>query len=104
MGFTEATLILTFMGTIATTMVGVMGWMIRRAIVRHDDAELVTQQLIHNNNQQIQEMRTRADLVSQQQIKLLSDTLTEAKLTNHRITHLESIEQVRKESHQQRGD
>jgi hypothetical protein len=87
------------MGFVATTVIGGLGFLIRRAILTHDQNEVATQELIQQNTDRIHENFREAMVKIQD---TMDETLREAKLTNHRITSLEAIEVVRKEFHHER--
>jgi hypothetical protein len=93
--------------------IGVIGYLIKRAITQHDAHEVTTQAMIAENAEKIlanartiAEAARQAEVVAERQHQVMTDILTEAKLTNHRITVLVATEIADRRhhgSHQQRG-
>ena len=100
--------ILAALGFLATSVVGVLGYIIRRAIAVHDENERATQAMIASNTHAMSLASAENVHAHTLLSKTLTDVLAEARDTNHRITVLEARELVRREndqdSHQQRGD
>ena len=101
---TDLPLVLTAGAAIFGLILTVLGFMIRRAIALHDEREIITQGLISDNakqsvlNSQLADRAIdKAVLINEGVHQTLKDILSEAKLTNHRITELEVRARVAKE-------